>query len=104
MRYLDYELDGQTVKRAKTCDFSNLIRGSSNYLALRFALNGIWQNMVCAVAFVIPGQKDEFVPVVNGIANIPDSAAKAKYFIFYVVGQDKNGVRVKTSKEKLVLE
>lgn len=36
MRILRYKVEGQNIIRDSTCDFSNIVRGSNNYIRLVF--------------------------------------------------------------------
>lgn len=42
MRILRYKVEGQNIIRDNTCDFSNIVRGTNNYLRLVFDWNEDW--------------------------------------------------------------
>ena len=44
MRTLKYKVQGQKIIRDNTCDFSNIVRGTNNYINLIFEWDEDWKN------------------------------------------------------------
>ena len=44
MRILRYKVQGQNIIRDSTCDFSNIVRGTNNYIKLVFEWDEDWWN------------------------------------------------------------
>lgn len=43
MRILRYKVKGQNIIRDNTCDFSNIVRGTNNYIKLIFEWDEDWR-------------------------------------------------------------
>ena len=43
MRILRYKVQGQNIIRDSTCDFSNIVRGTNNYIKLIFEWDEDWR-------------------------------------------------------------
>lgn len=51
MRLLRYVVSGQNIDRASDCDFSNIVRGTKNYLHTQFTFDGDWDGCVKMAIF-----------------------------------------------------
>ncbi len=50
MRILRYKVQGQNIIRDDTCDFSNIVRGTNNYINLLFEWDKDWWNKVKVIS------------------------------------------------------
>lgn len=52
MRTLKYKVQKQNVIRDNTCDFSNIVRGTNNYIKLVFEWDEDWKNKAKAISLM----------------------------------------------------
>lgn len=88
MRTLKFIVEGQTLRPDPTCDFSNLVPGSSDYLQAEFDFSAEWDNRVKVVGFFSNLGK-EYEPQVlkNGkYCVIPSEALAKSIFKVQIIG------------------
>ena len=87
MRTLKYKAQGQKIIRDNTCDFSNIVRGTNNYINLIFEWDEDWKNK----AKVISLRNAEGVEknlVINKSIALPEVVTNGSMFSFVLYGKD----------------
>lgn len=87
MRTLKYKVQGQKIIRDNTCDFSNIVRGTNNYINLIFEWDEDWKNK----AKVISLRNAEGVEknlVINKSIALPEVVTNGSMFSFVLYGKD----------------
>lgn len=100
MRELVFNVSGQQLEKSKTCDFSNIVSGTENYLKARFVFDGTWRGYGKVAVF---GKLLEEYPVLvekDGTCMIPSAALDWDYFKVSVVGK-KGSQKVTTNTIKV---
>lgn len=97
MRTLKYIVEEQRLSKDPSCDFSNLVSGSSGYVNLEIsAIGDSWSGCSKVVCFEAGGEK-EFIGVVNGLCDIPSQFGKRKSYKISVYGVRKDGYEIHTN-------
>lgn len=97
MRILRYKVQGQNIIRDSTCDFSNIVRGTNNYIKLVFEWDKDWRNK----AKVISLRNSEGVETNLAIkenALLPEVVTNGSMFSFVLYGKD-NIEKIQTVRE-----
>lgn len=97
MRTLKYKVQGQKIIRDNTCDFSNIVRGTNNYINLIFEWDEDWKNK----AKVISLRNAEGVEknlVINGSIALPEIVTNGSIFSFVLYGKDLEQ-KIQTNRE-----
>lgn len=99
MRTLRFLVDGQSINKDQSCDFSHIVSGTKGYLCASFSFSSDWDGCRKAAIFSCLG-RDHPVPIINNKCQIPESALLYKYFRVKVVGE-KDGYRITTNSEEV---
>lgn len=97
MRTLKYKVQGQNIIRDNTCDFSNIVRGTNNYIKLIFEWDEDWTYK----AKVISLRNSEGVETNLGFKEnvvLPEIVTNGSMFSFVLYGKD-NIEKVQTIRE-----
>ena len=99
MRKLKFVVDGQIIKAAPSCDFSNLVPGTESYLEAEFLFSPEWDGYAVVASFWSALGK-EYMPqaIKNCRCIIPAEALKKRVFKVQIIGQAPNGKKIKTNK------
>ena len=72
MRVLKFCVDEQKISKMPGCDFSNIARGSSDYLKVHLSVSDGWSGCAKVAEFYdMLGQLRESVPVINNACTVP---------------------------------
>lgn len=88
MRILEFEVDGQTIRKKPECDFSNIVAGTSGFLRAKFSFSSEWRGCLKAASFW-RGKKEYPVLLDRNACDIPPEALVGATFRVSVLG--KNG-------------
>lgn len=97
MRILRYKVQGQNIIRDNTCDFSNIVRGTNNYIKLIFEWDEDWR----CKAKVISLRNSEGIETnfaVKESAVLQEVITNGSMFSFVLYGKD-NIEKVQTNRE-----
>ena len=84
-RILIFDVIGQTLRPADSCDLTGIMAGTAEYLIARFNFSPEWYGCKIAASFWIG--KDEYaVPVKNGECVIPKEALTGTRFAVSLTG------------------
>lgn len=99
MRVLQFILDKDGLRKKEGCDFSNIPKGTTNFIKLQFLCSYEFQNeaKACMIESISQG---EYVPVVNNECIIPDKFAISSEIEIQVITK-VNNVLFKTNKVKI---
>lgn len=91
MRTLRFIVNGQTIEKDPSSDFSGLVAGTSGYLQAQFAFDNDWDGCKKAASFWCLG-REYATPVIDGACMIPAEALTWKTFGVSVTGTKKDYV------------
>ena len=95
MRTLNFEVIGQ--KLTKVGDFSNIIKGSKQYLRCEFSFSGTeWMKHKIVAIFEQDGNEYP-VAVLNSSCMVPDEVSNGAFFKMRLLGV-KDNYRINTNK------
>lgn len=97
MRELNFDVRGQSILKDKKCNFDGIVSGTKNYLKAKFAFRSDWNGMRVVAVFKCLN-KEYPTKVINGECNIPEDALVWSNFSVYLIGENSEGVRIKTNK------
>lgn len=101
-RTLKFIVEGQTLKPDPKCDFSNLIPGSENFIAVEFSFSKDWDEFIAKVLSCKSMLGKEYPPLYfvrdNPCIIIPSDILKHKAFRMRVLGKDKYGRKIQTNQ------
>ena len=100
MRTLKFGVDGQSIKKDPSCDFSGLVPGTKGYLEAYFHFSDEWKGCKKAAVFTALG-KEYAVPLINGKCEIPEKALTWKLFSVKVAGE-RDGYRITTNRVEVL--
>lgn len=80
MRYLAFNVDNQVITKDENCDFSNIIKGSHNYLACKFNFSEEWDGYDKIIEFVTKSGSKFFSLKDTEAVIVPDEATNEWYF------------------------
>lgn len=103
MRILNFNVDGQSLKKDPACDFSGIVKGSKGYLQCSFAFSREWDGCKVAASFWSYDKEKGAAPVINGRCKIPDEITDFKSFQVCLIGV-RDGYRITTGKVKIEQE
>lgn len=95
MRRLIFNIDKQKLSRDSTCDFSDIVRGTSDYLMVKFNFSPDWNRCVTVAVFGV-ADAEYPVAIVNNECLIPAEVLAGDSFRINVVGQ-RNKYRILTN-------
>ena len=85
MRTLEFSVKSQKLRRASSSSFSNIVRGSKNFLKAIFSFSDEWASMNKVVLFSTDKCK-EYVALRNNECMIPDKITESLVFKVRVIG------------------
>ena len=100
MQVLRFIVKGQLIKKDPASPFNKMVAGSSNYYIAEFDMDTAWTGYACLAHFTADGV-DEYVPITQGRAMIPNSALEHKSFDVSVIGQ-KGYSRLNTNANRII--
>lgn len=102
MRYLNFIIDGQIIKKDPDCDFSNIVPGTTGYLIARFTFSEEWNNTVKVAAFWRNGHECPPQILKDGHSCvIPSEALTSRQFTISVLGKNEK-IKLTTNKVEVV--
>ena len=96
MRVLKFNVDAQRLTRDHTCDFTELVAGSVNYLAAQFDFSEEWKDCVIVARFW-RGEKESAAYVENNTCVIPAEVLTGPTFRVSLIGQ-RGDYRITTNR------
>lgn len=96
MRILDFIVSKQTIECDPRCDFTGIASKSRGYLYARFRFSADWNGCKKVAVFSSRG-KEEGVPLVNNICEIPPDILMGNTIGVRVVGRNGD-LRIPTNK------
>ena len=103
MRNISFIVSGQKLRKDPKCDFDGIGAGKRSYIVADFSFDGQWSGMSKVAVFKCLN-KEYPTKIKNNICAIPSDALIWSSFSLYVVGQDKDGVRIKTGAVSITQE
>lgn len=103
MRTLKFNVEGQSLKKDSTCDFSGIVKGSKGYLQCSFSFSREWAGCKVAASFWSYDKEKGAAPVKNGRCKIPDEITDFKSFQVCLIGV-RDGYRITTNRVKIEQE
>lgn len=100
MRDLLFNVKKQSLSKNEKCDFSNIIKGSENYLNCCFTFDSDWNGVTKVVVFEV-GSEYEVCLLHNNSCFIPSRFKDKDKMTVRVVGQ-KGDQKISTNRVELV--
>ena len=97
MRTLKYKVQGQNIIRDDTCDFSNIVRGTNNYINLLFEWDKDWWNKVKVISLRNAEGIETNLAFKENVV-LPEIVTNGSMFSFVLYGKD-NIEKVQTIRE-----
>lgn len=97
MRKLEFNVEGQRLRRTPGCDFSCIVAGTVGYLQMQFHFSKEWDDCIKVVSFWLG---DEEIPIKlndDNLCEIAPEVASHEMFDISVTG-GKTGYRIVTNK------
>ena len=85
MRTLEFEVDKQLLQKSRGCDFTNIVPGTTGYLAAHFTFSDEWAGCVKAASFWHNGQEHAVIMEKDACV-IPAAALTGRKFEVSVSG------------------
>ena len=95
-RVLSFVVEGQTIKKDELCDFTGLVSGTKGYYQAKFTFDRTWKDYQKVAVFRTTAVK-KYVPIIDGICEIPDEVTKGLLYYVSVVGV-MDGVSLPTTE------
>lgn len=87
MRTLKFNIDGQTITKDSSCDFSGIVPGSKGYLRAKFTFDGKWNGCEKIAVFQRRNNTEQHpVQIINNSCMIPDEVLVRRNFKLEVIG------------------
>ena len=97
MRILRYKVQGQNIIRDSTCDFSNIVRGTNNYIKLVFEWDEDWRYKAKVISLRNAEGVETNLAFKENVA-LPEVVTDGSMFSFVLYGKD-NIEKVQTIRE-----
>lgn len=97
MRILRYKVEGQNVIRDNTCDFSNIVRGTNNYIKLVFEFDEDWRYKAKVISLRNSEGVETNLAFKENVV-LPEIVTNGSMFSFVLYGKD-NIEKVQTVRE-----
>lgn len=97
MRILRYKVQGQNIVRDSTCDFSNIVRGTNNYIKLVFDWDEDWRYKAKAISFRNSEGIETNLAVKESVV-LPEIVTNGSMFSFVLYGKDSTE-KIQTVRE-----
>lgn len=100
MRTLRFIVKDQIIEQDPSCDFSNLVPGTSGYLRAEFEFSPEWKGTVKAASFYSALGKEYDAKILKDGKScvIPEEALKRRVFKIQIVGRKEDGLKLTTNK------
>ena len=100
MRTIKFVVDGQSIKKDPSCDFSGLVSGSVGYLKAKFQFSSEWHGCKKAASFWLGDE--EHAKMLDSLDScfIPEAALVTDQFKVSVIGV-RPGYRITTNKTRV---
>lgn len=86
MRVLEFNVKAQHICKNPSCDFTNIVAGTKNYLQAHFTFSPEWQDCILVASFW-RGGKEYAALIQNGTCDIPQEVLGGRTFGVSVTGQ-----------------
>lgn len=96
MRTLEFKVDGQKLSKNETCNFDDIVSGSSGYLQAKFIFDKSWNGYIKAAVFT-ERKTESAVRVKDNVCMIPAEVLTRRSFTVRVAGRNKIGTTVQTN-------
>ena len=96
MRLLKFIVDAQQLSKDPSCDFNNIVAGTSGYLRAHFTFSSEWDDCV-KVARFWRGSEEHAVRLVDDECEIPPEVLVGNTFGVSMLGQS-NTYRIPTNR------
>lgn len=80
MRDLNFIVNGQSLEKDESCDFSDIIKGSHDYLRCVFKFSEDWKDYSKAIEFITRDNSYFFMLDKDDSIKVPDTATSEWYF------------------------
>lgn len=97
MRTLKYKVQGQNIIRDSGCDFSNIIKGSNNYIRLVFEWDEQWKNKAKVIS-LRNADGEEVNVVLQSKIVLQEKTTKGSIFSFQIYGKEGEE-KIQTNRE-----
>lgn len=97
MRTLKYRVQGQNIIRDSGCDFSNIIKGSNNYIRLVFEWDEQWKNKAKVISLRNANGEEVNVVLQSKIV-LQEKTTKGSMFSFQIYGKEGEE-KIQTNRE-----
>ena len=97
---LTFTLRSLSLLKHPRKDFSMTLGSNKKYI-FEFDADSFWDNKKIAAEFV-SGPITLYTPVINMKCEIPDLIAKQRDFYLTIIGEDSNGVRFRTNRNRII--
>lgn len=97
MRILRYKVEGQNIIRDNTCDFSNIVRGTNNYIKLVFEWDEDWRYKAKVISLRNAEGIETNLAFKENVV-LPEVVTNGSMFSFVLYGKD-NIEKVQTVRE-----
>lgn len=97
MRTLKYKVQGQNIIRDSTCDFSNIVRGTNNYISLIFEWDEDWRYKAKVISLRNAEGIETNLAFKENVV-LPEIVTNGSMFSFVLYGKD-NIEKVQTTRE-----
>ena len=96
MRTLKFNVDIQHICKDPSCDFTNIVAGTQNYLQAHFTFSPEWHDCTLVASFW-RGKKEYAVLIQDGVCDIPPEVLVGRTFGVSVIGQ-RDDYRITTNR------
>lgn len=102
MRTLKFIVRGQIITKDETCNFNNLVPGSSGYLKAQFQFSKEWEGCVKVVEFTRNGKECTPQLLSNGVScDIPAEVLTGRAFKIRVLGKNSK-IKITTNRVEIL--
>lgn len=88
-RVLSFIVEGQQIKKDPACDFTGLVSGTKGYYQAKFTFDREWKDYKKIAVFKTRNEA-KYLPILNGMCNIPDEITSSMTYRVSVVGKNKD--------------
>ena len=96
MRTLKFIVDAQHIHKDPSCDFTNIVAGTQNYLDTHFTFSPEWHDCILVASFW-RGGKEHAVLIEDGKCDIPPEVLGGRTFGLSIIGQ-REDYRITTNR------
>ena len=96
MRTLKFIVDVQHIHKDPSCDFTNIVAGTQNYLQAEFTFSPEWHDCILVASFW-RGGKEHAALIQDGMCEIPAEVLGGRTFGLSIIGQ-RDDYRITTNR------